>query len=219
MVAATHFPYIARVDTFEMIAEERRDLADVLAALDAEQWATPSLCQEWTVHDVAAHLLMPLVTSIPRVILTMAASGFNFDRANVKLTASVAQRSNAELVGGLRSHAEHRFKPPGMGPEAPLTDVLVHGQDIRRPLGIEHRIDAEQLLRALDFLGGRSQGFVPKGLRDGVRFETTDLDWSSGTGARAHGPGEAILLTMTGRRTALNDLEGPGVELLRERLG
>lgn len=205
------------VDTFEMIAHERRGLADVLAGLDTQQWSTPSLCQEWTVHDVASHLLMPLVTSIPRFMVAMVGSGFSFDRANVKLTAAVAQRSNEELVSGLRANAEHRFKPPGLGPEAPLTDILIHGQDIRRPLGIHRDFDREYLRRALTFLAGKAPGFIPKGLVHGVRFEATDLEWASGEGAPARGPGEAILLTMTGRRVALADLDGPGVDALRTR--
>jgi uncharacterized protein (TIGR03083 family) len=171
------------------------------------------------VHDVAAHLLMPLVTPIPRVVLAMARSGFSFDRANLKLTAAVARRSNDQIVMGLRTNAEKRFKPPGMGFEAPLTDLLVHGQDIRRPLGITDALDPEHLRRSLTFLSGKTQGFVPKGLVDGIRFEATDLDWSGGDGDLARGPGEAVLLTMTGRRVAVADLEGPGVATLRGRLG
>ena len=121
-----------------MIAHERRNLADTLSGFDTRQWTAASLCRGWTVHDVAAHVLMPLVTSLPRLLLAMTGSGFSFDRANVRLTAAVARRSNDQIVLGLREHAEHRFKPPGMGFEAPLTDVIVHGQDIRRPLGIQH---------------------------------------------------------------------------------
>jgi len=36
------------------IHAERAALADDLAGLSAEQWATPSLCQGWTVHQVLA---------------------------------------------------------------------------------------------------------------------------------------------------------------------
>jgi uncharacterized protein (TIGR03083 family) len=207
------------VDTIEMIAQERRSLADTLSGLDTRQWTSASLCRGWTVHDVAAHVLMPLVTSLPRLLVTMARSGFNFDRADVKLTAAVARRSNDEIVLGIRSKAEHRFTPPGMGLEAPLTDAIVHGQDIRRPLGIHHAFDPEHLQRSLTFVGGKSQGFVPKGLLDGIRFEATDFDWVHGDGAVARGKGEAVLLAMTGRRVALADLEGPGVDTLRGRLG
>lgn len=202
-----------------MIAQERRILADALSGLDTRQWTTPSLCRGWTVHDVAAHVLMPLVTPLPKVVLSMARSGFSFDRANVKLTAAVARRSNDEIVLGLRANADRSFKPPGMGYEAPLTDVIVHGQDIRRPLGIHHTFDPEHLQRSLTFLSGKSQGFVPKGLTDGIRFDATDFDWAGGDGALARGTGEAILLTMTGRRVAVAELEGPGVDTLRGRLG
>ena len=202
-----------------MIAAERRSLADTLSGFDTKQWTSASLCRGWTVHDVAAHVLMPLVTSLPRIMVAMAGSGFNFDRANVKLTAGVARRSNAELVTGLRTNAEHRFTPPGMGPAAPLTDLIVHGQDIRRPLRIDHAIDHEHLARSLAFVAGKPRGFVTKSLVDGIRFEATDLDWAGGDGAVARGTGEAILLTMVGRRIAVADLEGPGVDTLRGRFG
>ena len=33
---------------------------------------------------------------------------------------------------------------PFLGPEASLTDVIVHGQDMRRPLGIDHEFTADQ---------------------------------------------------------------------------
>jgi uncharacterized protein (TIGR03083 family) len=207
------------VETIEMIAQERRSLADTLSGLDTRQWTSASLCRGWTVHDVAAHLLMPLVTPLPRLLFAMARSGFSFDRANIKLTAAVARRSNDEIVLGLRSKAEHRFTPPGMGFDAPLTDAIVHGQDIRRPLGIQHAFDPEHLRRSLTFVAGKSQGFVPKGLLDGIRFEATDFDWASGDGAAVRGTGEAVLLAMTGRRVALVDLEGPGVDMMRGRLG
>ena len=36
---------------------QRRRLADILGGLDAEQWAFPSRCSGWSVHDVAAHLV------------------------------------------------------------------------------------------------------------------------------------------------------------------
>jgi uncharacterized protein (TIGR03083 family) len=41
---------------FDMIVDERRSMADLLDGLSDEQLARPSLCEGWTVHDVAAHL-------------------------------------------------------------------------------------------------------------------------------------------------------------------
>src|SRR5438874_2020437 len=125
----------------DLIAAERRTIADELDALTAEQAATPSLCGAWTVHDVAAHLIMPLTLGMSTVMAAMAASLGNFDKANIKLTAKVANRSIADIATQLRAQAENTFTPPGMGFEAPLTDALVHGEDFRRPLGIAHEFN------------------------------------------------------------------------------
>jgi uncharacterized protein (TIGR03083 family) len=38
------------------IDEQRVDFADFFDTLTPEQWQTPSLCAEWTVREVAAHL-------------------------------------------------------------------------------------------------------------------------------------------------------------------
>lgn len=210
------------MDLFAEIADERRTLAAVLAELDSEQWRTPSLCEAWTVHDVAAHLLMPLVTPTIRVIAVMARHGMNWDRANLSLTAKVASRSNDDIVAGLREHANSHFTPPGLGPQAPLTDVIVHGQDIRRPLGIQRTIPEGRQLEVLNFLTGpqASKGFVPKGLLSGLHMSATDMDWSAGTsaGALVEGPAEALMMVMVGRTVALDDVGGEGVEILAQRL-
>lgn len=201
------------------IAEERRRAADLVASLTPEQLRTPSLCAEWSVHDVAAHLLMPLVTPLPRLLLSMARHRFDFSRANVALTRSVARRSAADIAAQLRAKAEHPFRPPGTGYETPLTDLLVHQQDIRRPLGLGTDIDPDRLRVALALLAsGKTRVVTPSARLLGLRFEATDVDWSAGNGAVVRGPGEAVLLAMAGRRVALDWLDGPGVAVLRERL-
>ena len=117
------------MDHFAEIADERRGFADLIDTLTAEQLATPSLCLGWTVHDIAAHLVLPMVT-------------------NMALTRSLARiKSPAELAALLRKHAESRFTPPvGLGSIAPLTDAIVHAQDARRPLGIAREIPPARLL-------------------------------------------------------------------------
>jgi uncharacterized protein (TIGR03083 family) len=45
----------ARVGMLDDVAAERLGLADDLEALAPEQWAVPSLCAGWTVHDFVAH--------------------------------------------------------------------------------------------------------------------------------------------------------------------
>lgn len=201
-----------------MIANERRALADVFDKLTPAQLRTPSLCDGWTVHDIAAHLIMPLETRIPTVALSLVAARGDFDKANLKLTRRHATRSIIELVDSLRRNAGHRFKPPGVGPEAPLTELLLHGQDIRRPLGIDREFSEERITTSLCFLTEtKYRGFVPKGRLDGLAFEATDLDWSYGTGATVCGPAEALLVAISGRSASLGDLTGDGVAVLQER--
>jgi mycothiol maleylpyruvate isomerase-like protein len=62
------------VDTCAEIADERRTLAALLSALTDEQRATQSLCSERSMHDVAAHLVVPLEVGLRKFALAMLAS-------------------------------------------------------------------------------------------------------------------------------------------------
>jgi uncharacterized protein (TIGR03083 family) len=209
------------VDLLPLIADERRRVARLVEGLTPAQLAAPSLCEGWTVRDVAGYLLMPLVTPLPRFMLAMARSGFNFDRANRRQSERVARRPVQDIADGLRRHAGHPFKPPGMGHEAPLSDLLIHQQDIRRPLGLPPELEAEKLTLCLRVLVGfaeRGSMLVPKGCTDGLRLEASDLDWARGEGPAVRGTGEALLLALAGRSIALAELDGEGADLLRSRL-
>lgn len=209
-----------RVDTFAEIADERRALAAQLSGLTSEQQAAQSLCGEWSVHEVVGHLVVPLEVGVPRFLRAMIAARGNFDRANVRLAREQARRPFGELLGVLRDKAESRFTPPGSGPEAPLTDVLVHGLDIRWPLGLAREIPPHRLRTSLTWLvAGAVDGLVPKGALAGLRVEADDLDWALGEGPVVRGPADALLLGVTGRTAALGSLNGDGVPALRSRLG
>lgn len=206
-------------DVYALIAAQRREVADVLDGLSAEQWNTPSLCAGWTMKDVAAHLAMPFSISVPKLLVKLAMKGFNFDKVADEWAKS-EQRPPTQLAKLLRQNADNRFKPPGLGPEAPLTDIVVHGQDIRRPLGIAHRVPADTARVVLDFLVSKkaSKGFTKKGVADGLRFEATDTGWTHGAGAAVSGTAEALILSLSGRKAALADLTGAGADQLRARL-
>jgi len=207
------------VDTFAEIADERRGLAALLSGLTPEQQATQSLCSEWTVHDVAAHLVVPLEVSTPKFVLAMLACRGNFDRANVRLTREQARRPFGEITEVLRQKAASRFTPPGSGPEAPLTDLLVHGLDIRWPLGLPRDIPEERLHKSLTYLTGAPVGgVVSKGTLGGLRLEASDIGWAHGSGPTVSGNAEALMLAITGRTTALGHLSGDGVSTLTGRL-
>jgi uncharacterized protein (TIGR03083 family) len=199
------------MDRWTTIAAERRALADQLDDLDDAQWATPSLCGEWTVHDVAAHLAGVNQIKITSVVMALVKSRFSFTRANVIMTAQQAARPSRDIVADLRRLADGRFAPPGLGSVAPLTDILVHGQDIRVPLGLATDRPVEPWRDSLDFVVSKKarRGFVGKALPR-LRFVATDLNWSHGDGAEVGGPAIPLTLALLGRPALIDQLAGPG---------
>ena len=72
----------------------------------------------------------------------------------------------------------------------------------------------------LDLLASKKaqNGFGTKGKMKGLRFEATDVEWSSGEGTLVRGPAEPLIMALCGRSAVLDELEGDGVEVLRGRL-
>jgi uncharacterized protein (TIGR03083 family) len=210
---------VTDADVFAMIAHQRRTLADFLDGLDGPQWDEPSLCAGWRVREVVAHLVMPFTVSLPVVAWRMLRRRGDFNRVADDY-AREERRSNAELVAALRVHAGHRFTPPGAGPEAPLTDLCAHAQDIARPLGLAYPVPPEPARVALDQLAGSwGRRILGGSSLDGLSLATTDSGWRHGSGPEVRGSTPDMLVTLARRPAALADLGGDGVPLLRERLG
>src|SRR5258706_11973647 len=57
MPERTSMQHIHPIDTVELFPQERSALLQLLNALPDDQWANPTVCAGWTVHDVALHLL------------------------------------------------------------------------------------------------------------------------------------------------------------------
>jgi uncharacterized protein (TIGR03083 family) len=207
------------VDVRAAIAAERRRIADLVESLSPAQLDAPSLCGDWTVKQVAGHLLAAVAAPRGQVLATVVRSGFRLHTANARLAVLTARRPAAELADDLRRNATNPFRAPVVGYPGQLTDLQVHGQDMRRPLGLPHGLHLDRLRVSLDFLtGGRAIGFTTRKRLAGLRFEATDLDWSSGSGQPVAGPAEALMMAMTGRRVALTELDGSGVRLLASRI-
>ena len=207
------------MDIWDMIADQRRQLAAVFDSLDASQWLTPSLCEGWTMRDIAGHLISPHEMGTAKMLLHFVGCGFNFDKMVDKVARQFAQRPTNELVHLLRAHAESRWTPPGLGPEAPFGDIVVHTQDVCRGLGIEPVLDRDKARCMLDVLvGPKGKIFGKPTSIAGLRLAPTDLDCRWGDGPEVRGTAEAIIMAYCGRPAALNDLSGEGAEVLRLRL-
>lgn len=206
------------MDAFVLIAAERRRLADELELLSPEEWATPSLCGAWSAHEVAAHLIVPFTVGLPQIALGMVRALGSFDRANERFARDVAAaRPPAECVAILRANAEHRFTPPMLGPEAPLTDVVTHGGDLLAPLGRSVAVVPEAYEVALRFATERRIGFAGIDVSD-LRLEADDVEVAVGDdGPTVTGPARSLLGTVQGRVAYLDDLGGEGADELRRR--
>ncbi len=207
------------MDLLAAIAAERRRIADLVESLSPAQLDVPSLCGDWTVRQVAGHLLAAVDVSMTASLVALTRSGFRLHRANARLAIETAARPVTALADGLRRHATDPFRPPIVGYPGQLTDLQVHGQDMRRPLGLPHGLEPDRQRVSLNFLtGGRAVGFTPRRRTAGLRFTATDLDWAWGAGPLVTGPAEALMMALTGRPVALGELDGPGVRVLAGRL-
>jgi uncharacterized protein (TIGR03083 family) len=202
-------------EPFAVIAAERRALADTLETLTPEQWATPSLCGDWLVKDVAAHLLVGPTASMREFVVTMATSRLDFDKANRRLTARRADRPTSEIVALVRRHADSRFTPPGQDWHSPLMDLFIHRLDCLVPLGIPADRPLDPWRHILDHLvEPGTQRLFTRRPAPGVTLIATDVDWSHGSGPEVTGTAETLGLALAGRRAGLAGLSGPGMEVL-----
>jgi len=194
-------------------------MADLLAGLSQEQLARQSLCDAWTVHEVAAHLVTYLRFGQPKIYLCMVAYAGNFAPGNERLARLYARRSTTDLVASLRRHAAAKTTVPRSGYDPVLADLVLHDLDVRIPLAIDRAIPEDRLAVAFHHLATvPSPGFAVGGRLSELRFEATDTGWTSGHGAPVRGDAEAIVLAMAGRAIAFPRLDGDGVAMLSERV-
>ncbi|MDP9094222.1 MAG: maleylpyruvate isomerase family mycothiol-dependent enzyme [Actinomycetota bacterium] len=198
------------------IHAERTALADDLSDLSAEQWYTPSLCDAWNVHEVLAHQLSAAKMTPPKFLGKFAASGFKFNDYVAKQVAIEAAGGPAATMAAFRAAQPRETAPPG--PKATwLGEAFVHGEDIRRPLGIMRAYPLPEVARTITFYANSNAIIGGKRRVSGLRLKATDMDYSIGSGPVVEGPAISLLLAAAGRKSALADLSGPGVEILRER--
>lgn len=196
--------------------------ADMFEQLTPQQWATPSLCEGWTVREVAGHLLAPLESdfSWPTVLGVIVRYRGNLEKYVDDETRKRSARPTEQLVAQLRERAGQELTVPFTGAGGPMADTAIHLRDAARPLGLDVSPDLDAWRATLDFLVSKpaTRGFVTKKRLAGLRLVATDQDWSWGEGAEVRGPSEAVAMAIAGRPVALDDLAGDGVAVLRGRL-
>ena len=205
------------VDRMQLATDERRDFADFLDTLTPDEWLSPSLCDEWTVRDVVAHVVSYDELGWTGLAMAFVRGGFGPGRVNQLRVDAYRNHEPEQLVEVLRSHLRPRGLTAGFGGGIGLSDCLIHQQDIRRPLGRPRDVPSERVVESLE-MSLRAPVVPSKRNAAGLRLVATDTDWRHGSGTEVHGPVEGILMALAGRADALGDLDGPGMEILRQRV-
>ncbi len=188
------------------LLRQRRRLADLLADLDAEQWATQSRCDAWSVRDVIAHLVdtdrfwtfsigsarageptrflatFDPVATPPQLVDAMA--GLGPDEILATFVAGIDDLA-AALDGldaeGWETPAE---APPGHVPLRALAlhalwDGWVHERDVALPLGLPPAEEPDEVAGCLLYATALGPAFLAAGgsTRRGVLVSApSDLD-------------------------------------------
>ena len=203
-------------DIWPVIHAERKALATDLQALDAGQWQAVSLCSQWTVRDVTAHMTATAKITPPAFFTKLAMSGFNFGRLQDKDIAVEKGASTADTLDRFDAVVNSEKHPPGPI-DSWLGEAVLHAEDIRRPLAIQHEYPTDALVRLADFYKGSNLVVGTKRRIEGLTLRATDADWSHGSGPEVSGPIMPLVMAMTGRKAALDELAGDGVATLRAR--
>lgn len=202
-------------DVWSMVHAERAGLIEDLTRLDDKQWEHPSLCEGWTVHDVVAHLVDTARTTRLGFVGSMVRARFDFDRQNARGVRRERGASPQETLERLRRVASRRSSPPAPL-DTRLVEQVLHGEDIRRPLGLTHSYLPEAVVRSLHLQARTSASFGgAKEKVAGLQLAPADADLTIGDGPLVSGTALSLLLAISGRREALEELDGPGAAALR----
>ena len=207
---------MAKIDVWPEIETERKALAGDLRGIGDDQWSRPSLCTEWTVRDVLAHMTATAKISPPVFFTKMLTSGFSFPRLQAKDIATEKGSSPADTLARFEGVLTSRKHPPGPA-DTMLGETIIHSEDIRRALGIHHDYPMDALVQVADFFKGSNLIIGTKNRIAGLTLEATDTEWSHGTGPKVSGPMLAMVMAMTGRKVGDDELTGEGAATLRSR--
>jgi uncharacterized protein (TIGR03083 family) len=203
-------------EIWKNIHSERADMAETWSGLSPEQWADASWCAGWSVRDTAGHILAAAEQTPANFYKEMAAARFRFNVFADRAAKRLGALSPDELVRRLRIRTSTKNHPPAPV-IAMLGEIVVHGEDIRRPLGIAHRSPEAALVAVADNYKKTNLLIGSKRRIAGLSLRATDIDWTHGEGPEVAGPLISLIMTMAGRTDAQPDLAGEGLTSLAGR--
>ncbi|NYF13972.1 uncharacterized protein (TIGR03083 family) [Pseudoclavibacter sp. JAI123] len=190
---------------WRIVHAERAALIADLRNLDDADWGTPSLCTGWTVHDVLAHLVNDATTTRLGFVAQLTAARFDFDALNQRGVEAERRAHPLDTLVRFGEVADRTSSAPTPAATR-YVEAIVHGEDIRRPLGIAHDYPQDAVLAAIAHqrktpvsMGGGHE------LAAGRRLVATDAVTANGKplalgeGPSVRGTAIDLLLWLSGR--------------------
>lgn len=196
---------------------ERAALAEDLSGLSAEQWRHGTLCGQWVVQEVVAHLTAAASVNQWQWLRSMLGARFRPDVHNQRRLVEHRGSTPTETLDRFRAVITSTTAPSGHVP-AYLGEVLVHAQDIRHPLGLPRTPSVDALTPVADFFARRDFTVPSRTLTAGLQLRAGDGPFATGAGPLVTGSTLALVMSMAGRAPYLDQLDGSGLPTLRTRL-
>jgi uncharacterized protein (TIGR03083 family) len=203
-------------ETWTHIHAERAAMAETWSAFSGEQWAAPSWCGGWRIQETAGHILAAAEQTPPNFYKELIGAGFRFNVFTDRAAKRLGALSPDELVQRLLLRTSTRNRPPAPV-VAMLGEIVVHGEDIRRPLGLDHSYSEAALVAVAVNYTKTNLLIGSKRRVDGLCVRATDSEWTHGDGPEVSGSLVNLILAMAGRTGALGSLTGDGVAVLAAR--
>lgn len=202
---------------WELAHAERAALAEDLAGLTQEQWRHPTLCGRWDVEQVVAHLTAAASLGRWQWLRSMLGAGFRPHVHNQRRLEENRRPTSDGTLDRFRAIIDSSIAPTS-DIAAFLGEVVVHAQDIRRPLGLAREPRVEALTPVAEFFVSRNFTVDSRTVAKGLQLEADDGPFTAGEGPLVTGPTLALVMCMAGRAAYLDSLDGPGMPILRSRI-
>ena len=196
---------------------ERTALAEDLSDLSAERWRHGTLCGQWDVEQVVAHLTAAASLNQRRWVRSMLGARFRVDVHNQRRLVEYLGSTPADTLAGFRAVIGSTTAPSGHTP-AYLGEVVVHAQDIRQPLGLPRTPDVAALTPVADFFARRDFTVASRTTVAGLQVRADDGPFATGAGPLVTGSTLALVMSMAGCAPYVDQIGGPGVPTLRARV-
>jgi uncharacterized protein (TIGR03083 family) len=187
------------------IADALNIVGDGLDSLSAVQWASPSLCEGWSVKDTIAHLVWRIGTPSVRLATDIVRASIAGRHANPMESFDDIARGIAdsggtdELRRELRAIAADKADGHGRTNPGELVEAVVHGYDALHPLGVPLPFDPETT-HAVAMASALTASRQVRSLLRHRTLVAEDAGWRIGRGSEIIADAASVILFLNGRK-------------------